>query len=234
MGRHSLVLCVWVALGAPGAAFAASDDPLDPPVQAATAAAMRRDATPEEVLEVAGKPDAEYLFRTLVGEIDLWLEKQDNGAVANILTRAEDQKRKVAELRVIEFHGRRCGDCSAILAFKDKKMIYALLPPAGSEETLDDLFNRYGEKPRTLELSGPAGTVRLHAYPDKGIGYLQTGPGKFKMKVVFPPNTKGTAFRGANPVPASGTRPPALVAPAGTAPRPTPPPKRPASSGNRR
>ena len=207
--------------------------PLDAEIQSAVAAAMTREAIPDDLIAKAGKPDADYLFRALQGEIDVFVQKQDNGAVAAQLTRGEEAKRRVVDLRAIEWRGKDCSG-SAILLFKEKKFIYGMLPVAGSEDTSQDLANRFADKPKVLDVVGPGVKARLYAYPDRGVAYVATGPGPFAFKVVFPVGTKATDFRGAilgAPAPAVGVRnnvkTPALAAPRATPPtKPAKPPRR--------
>lgn len=226
VGRFKVVLAVAATLLA-GAASAAPKGAMDSVVQTAVAAAVTRDADPEELIRTAGSPDADYVYRALKGEIDLFVQKQDNGAVAAQLKRGEETKRRVVDLRVLEWHGKECS-CSAILLFREDDFIYALVPVSGSEDSVDDLKNRHAEPPRQLEIAGPGVRARMFAYPDRGVGYVATGPGPFAFKVVFPDGTTSKDFRGAiAPAPARKGRGSNVRGPAvGSPPRPTPPPKR--------
>lgn len=215
------------ALALAGSATAAPKGTMDGVVQTAVAAAVTREARPDDLIRTAGKPDADYVYRALAGEIDLFVQKQDNGAVAAQLTRGEETKRRVVELRVLEWHGKECS-CSAILLFnRDGKFLYGMVPVSGSEDSVDDLKNRHADAPRQLEIAGPGVRARMFAYPDRGVGYVATGPGPFAFKVVFPYGTKSRDFRGAippSPAPKGGSnvRAPAVASP----PPPTPPPRR--------
>ena len=219
-----------LALVLPGAgmAWAAPNAvPLDAEIQTAVAAAVTGEANPDDLIAKAGKPDADYLFRALQGEIDMFAQKQDNGAVAAQLKRGEETKRRVVDLRAIEWRGKDCS-CTAILLFKGKKFIYGMLPVAGSEETPRDLANRYSDKPKVLDVVGPGVKARLFAYPSRGVGYVSTGPGPFAFKVVFPDGIRANDFRGAiigAPRRAVG-KGSNVRSPAMAAPRATPPAKR--------
>ena len=211
---------------AAASATAAPKGAMDSVVQTAVAAAVTREADPAELVRTAGKPDADYTYRALKGEIDLFVQKQDNGAVAAQLKRGEETKRRVVDLRVLEWHGKECS-CSAILLFKGDAFLYGLVPVSGSEDTVEDLKNRHADAPRQLDIAGPGVRARLYAYPDRGVGYVATGPGPFAFKVLFPDGTKSKDFRGAiapSPAPKGGSnvRAPAVASP----PRPTPPPPR--------
>lgn len=224
MRRAVLAAVVVLALATP--AIASAGAALDQEIQTAVAAAVTRDANPDDLISRAGKPDDDYLFRALQGEVDIFVQKQDNGAVAAQLTRGEETKRRVVDLRAIEWRGKDCS-CSAILLFKEKKFIYGVMPAAGSEDTAEKLAGRYADKPKVLDLAGPGVKARLYAYPDRGVGYVSTGPGTFAFKVIFPIGTKATDFRGAilgkPQAPAVGTGG-NVRAPAVAAPRTTPPP----------
>ena len=229
---RSLAAAAAVLFLAPSVAGAAANA-LDKEVQNAVAAAVTREANPEDLIAKSGKPDADYLFRALQGEIDIFAQKQDNGAVASQLTRGEETKRRVVDLRAIEWRGKDCA-CSATLLFKEKKFIYGMMPAAGSEDSPEKLAGRYADKPKILDLAGPGVKARLYAYPDRGVGYVSTGPGAFAFKVIFPIGTKGADFRGAiigqSPAVTQGgsnVRSPSVAAPRTTPPPKTPPPKPP-------
>ena len=234
MSPARLLLAVCAALALPGGALAAEDAPLDFEVQEAVRAAMTGDADPEALIRRAGKPNADYVFRALAGEIDMFVQKQDNGAVAQLLLRGERTKRRVVDLRALEWRGTDCA-CSAILLFKGTRFIYAMLPVSGSEDSTKDLKNRYADRPAILELAGPGTRARMFAYPDRGVGYVATGPGPFAFKVIFPKNTRASAFRGAItglPAPSRGSniRSPGLVSPPAT----PPPVRKPRGAGRAR
>lgn len=226
MRRSSLAAAALLVLAAPGVARAASSVALDQEIQNAVAAAVTREANPEDLVAKSGKPDADYVFRALAGEIDIFPQKQDNGAVAAQLTRGEETKRRVIDLRAIEWRGKDCS-CTATLLFKEKKFIYGMMPAAGSEDSPEKLAGRYADKPRVLDIAGPGVKARLYAFPDRGVGYVSTGPGAFAFKVIFPIGTKGADFRGAiiGQAPAVSQGGSNVRSPAVAAPRTTPPPK---------
>lgn len=226
-------MTVVIALAFPGGAgwAASSSAPLDREVQNAVAAAITGEAEPEALIRLSGKPDADYLYRGLSGEIDLFVQKQDNGAVAAQLARGEQVGRRVVDLRVLEWRGSSCA-CSAILVFKGDRFLYGMLPVAGSEDSTGDLASRYADPPKVLDVAGPGVRARLYAYPDRGIGYVATGPGPFAFKVAFPVGTKAADFRGAfGASPAGGSN---VRAPAVASPPVTPPPGKGAAGRTRR
>lgn len=212
------------ALSGPGALAAEGKGAVDAEVQTAMQAAVTREANPDDLISRAGKPDADYVFRALAGEVDVFVQKQDNGAVAAQLKRGEETRRRVVDLRALEWRGKDCS-CSAILLFKEETFIYGMLPVSGSEDSAQKLANRFADKPKMLDLAGPGVKARLYAYPDRGVGYVATGPGPFAYKVVFPTGTKAADFRGAilgavqPPSVSSGSN---VKTPAVAAPRATP------------
>lgn len=182
--RHALLMAL-AAFSLTPSAWAAPRAAVSSPAEYAFLVPGK--TTPGEAIAALGKPEIDYPVYVIAGEIDVLVAFPSSDSLGQLYARAG--KRKIVEMRSLEYPIDAYGMARAKLYFLDGRLAYAIVPASLSESTPDKFAARYGATPQRAVLTGTEGHVQVAAvvYPLPELGVALMGDRQGAWKVIFPP-----------------------------------------------
>lgn len=149
------------------------------------------ETTRDQAVKLAGTPTEEYPSEVLLGEIEIDVVRPNAKRHLALMARSEKSGRPIEKVAVAHWRDDVDSSLFATLVFRDGKLAWAILPVSESESTKQKLIDRYGDIPKSKtasELNDDVVLTRtLHAFPARGVSYVQTRDDKITHKVIYAP-----------------------------------------------